>query len=75
MPPATRNYGFARDCAVCGARIRGTPKSEIMLSRGGKLVTFPICGTCEADEREGNSDLNREMLDRRIASGAYKIAD
>ena len=72
MPPSTRDYGVARDCAVCGARIKGTPKFEITIRMSWKpddLRTFPVCEYCENNDRTHAAD----MIHRRIASGAYKV--
>ena len=69
MSKASRNYGVARDCAVCGARIPGTPVLEIETPMG----TFPSCEHCEHVDENGGYKFNEEMIRRRIASGAYKV--
>lgn len=79
MPPTTRDYGRARDCAVCGARIKGTPKFETMIRADDQLLklagrVFPICDWCEAEELWLH-EFNENMIRRRIASGAYKVVD
>lgn len=66
MPPSTRDYGFARDCAVCGVRIKGTPGQEI--KHNG--YWYPCCLHCARAE---NPEFNQAMIDRRISSGAYKV--
>jgi hypothetical protein len=73
MPKATRDYGFARECSVCGAKINGTPGCEIVVSTGqglhDPLDRFPQCYYCD---RQNQSEAELMVL-WRIASGAYKI--
>ena len=65
MPKSTRDYGFARDCAVCGARIPGTPGQEIAYG----TEWYPCCLFCSRADWK----LSQAMIARRIASGAYKV--